>query len=71
MSKKLNIILILLTVPFIFAFDSTENEEIIPDDGEPKATDFIFEIPDVVKDYIRDDGTKVRLDAYRTQKNTE
>jgi len=71
MSKKLNIILILLTVPFIFAFDSTENEEKIPDYGEPKATDFIFEIPDVVKDYIRDDGTKVRLDAYRTQKNTE
>jgi len=36
---------------------------------ESKASDFIFETPDVVKEYNRDDGTRVRLDAYKTAKN--
>ncbi len=32
-------------------------------------TDYIFDTPDVVKEYVRDDGTRVRLDAYRTKNN--
>jgi hypothetical protein len=38
---------------------------------ESKASDFIFETPDVVKEYLREDGTSVRLDAYKTSKNQE
>ena len=34
-----------------------------------KSSDFIFDSPDVVKEYAREDGTRVRLDAYRTKNN--
>ena len=38
-------------------------------DTNLKASDYIFDTPDVIKEYVRDDGTKVRLDAYQTKNN--
>jgi len=35
------------------------------------ATEFVFTIPDVVKEYLRDDGTRVRLNAYKTSNNDQ
>jgi hypothetical protein len=34
-----------------------------------KTSDYIFDTPDVVKEYTREDGTRVRLDAYQTKNN--
>ncbi len=36
-----------------------------------RSSDYIFDTPDIVKEYIRDDGIKVRLDAYKTKNNAE
>jgi len=43
--------------------DPNHNETVL------KSSDFIFETPDVVKEYVRDDGMKIRLDAYKTKNN--
>jgi hypothetical protein len=58
-------VLIINTIILVGAFNVPDNQTLI----EPKASDFIFETPDVVKDYVRDDGTRVRLNAYKTSKN--
>jgi hypothetical protein len=34
-----------------------------------KATDFVFGSADVVKEYVRDDGTRVDLAAFQTKNN--
>ncbi len=34
-----------------------------------KSSDYIFDTPDVVKEYTREDGSRVRLDAYQTKNN--
>ena len=58
-------VLIINTIIFVGAFNLPDNQTLI----ESKASDFIFETPDVTKEYVREDGKKVRLDAYRTAKN--
>ncbi len=56
---------VLLINTFIFANAQSlaDKKEII------KASDYVFDTPDVVKEYVRTDGTKVRLYAYRTKNN--
>jgi hypothetical protein len=50
------------------AFNMSYNETLI----KPKeSTDFSFTLPDVVKDYVRDDGTRVRLNAYKAKTNDD
>ena len=63
----LTVLLIKATISLLFAnaFSLPENETLI----EPKSTDFVFDLPDIIKEYVRDDGTRVRLDAYRTKNN--
>ena len=34
-----------------------------------KTTDFVFDSADVVKEYVREDGTRVKLQAFRTKNN--
>jgi hypothetical protein len=58
-------VLIINTIIFVGAFNLPDNLTLI----ESKASDFIFETPDVTKEYEREVGKKVRLDAYRTAKN--
>jgi len=60
------IVLLINAIILANAFDLPDNETLAI---ESKASDFIFETPDVVKVYVRDDGTSVRLDAYKTAKN--
>jgi hypothetical protein len=60
------IVLLINVIILANAFDLPDNETLAI---ESKASDFIFETPDVVKVYVRDDGTNVRLDAYKTAKN--
>ncbi len=38
---------------------------------EKSANEFVFTTPDVVKEYLRDDGTRVRLNAYKTSNNDQ
>ncbi len=67
-TKKIKMLLALLVIKTIIsvsAFNLPDNQTLI----ESKAGDFIFDIPDVVKDYVRDDGTQVRLNAYKTSRN--
>jgi len=56
---------VLLINTFIFANAQSlaDKKEII------KASDYVFDTPDVVKEYVREDGTRVRLYAYRTKNN--
>ena len=58
-------VLIINTIIFVSAFNMPDNQTLI----ESKAGDYLFDTPDVVKDYVRDDGTRVRLNAYKTSKN--
>ncbi len=58
-------VLVKNAIIFVGAFNLSDNQTLI----ESKASDFIFETPDVVKEYVREDGTRVRLDAFKTTKN--
>jgi len=70
MFKLFLITLILNTFIFVtIAFNTTSIEEQIRNETVLKASDFIFETPDVIKEYVREDGMKVRLDAFKTKNN--
>ncbi|XP_065665060.1 uncharacterized protein LOC136086703 [Hydra vulgaris] len=51
----------------LLVFVVTNNEDI--NDFIYTSSDFIFDTPDVIKEYFREDGTKVTLEAYRTKNN--
>jgi hypothetical protein len=59
------IILLINTIIFSSVYNLPDNQA----SKESKASYFIFETSDVIKEYVRDDGTRVRLDAYKTEKN--
>jgi len=61
------LILILILNSILFA-SALNNDTLFMDKS---ATEFIFTTPDVVKEYLRDDGTRVRLNAYKTSNNDQ
>ena len=61
------LILILILNSILFA-SALNNETFFLDKS---AAEFVFTTPDVVKEYLRDDGTRVRLNAYKTSNNDQ
>jgi hypothetical protein len=61
------LILILILNSILFA-SALNNETLFM---AKSANEFVFTIPDVVKEYLRDDGTRVRLNAYKTSNNDQ
>jgi hypothetical protein len=61
----LPVLIINIIIIFVGAFNLPDNQTSI----ESKSTNFIFESPNVVKEYTREDGTSVKLDAYKTSQN--
>jgi len=67
--NKMLFTIILLINAIIYtnaAFNMSHNQTLI---NPKESTDFSFTLPDVVKDYVRDDGTRVRLNAYKAKTN--
>jgi microcystin-dependent protein len=62
-------VLLIKSVIFTSVFGLPDNNNNKTSLIELKSSDFVFDTPDVVKEYVREDGSRVRLDAYRTKNN--
>jgi hypothetical protein len=61
------LILILILNSILFA-SALNNETLFM---AKSANEFVFTTPDVVKEYLRDDGKRIRLNAYKTSNNDQ